>query len=216
MPERIRQARSSCIRRRIIQATIRLHREIGFKKTTVADIARGASMSPANVYRFFPSRQAIEEAIVADLLEHVVVAATLAACGGSALERLTAALRAISQLNEHRLENDSKQHELVAAAVRENWTVALSHADRIRGLVRAIIAAGQASGELRPGSPMAMTCCVLEAMDGYLSPSRIDAATLRPTFDAMMDFCAGALRKPPLGHPVDVTADLRLRSVGQR
>ena len=44
---------------------------------------------------------------------------------------------------------------------------------------------------------MAMTCCLLEAMDGYLSPSRINAATVRPTFDEMMDFCAGALRHVP-------------------
>ncbi len=87
-----------------------------------------------------PSKQAIEEAVVADLFEQVSAAATLAARGGSALERLTAALSAISQLHEHRLENDSKLHELIAAAVRENWAVALSYADRIRGLVRAIIA----------------------------------------------------------------------------
>jgi AcrR family transcriptional regulator len=192
MQQRIGQAGSSCISRRIVKAAIRLHREIGFKKTTVADIARGASMSPANVYRFFASKQAIEEAVVTELFEDVSTAATLAARGGSPLERLTAALRAISQLHEHLLENDSK-HELVAAAVRENWAVALSYADRIRGLVRAIIAAGQASGELRPGSPMAMTCCLLEAMDGYLSPLRINAATVRPTFDEMMDFCAGVL-----------------------
>jgi AcrR family transcriptional regulator len=195
MQERIRQARSSCIRRRILQAAVRLHREIGFRKTTVADIARGASMSPSNVYRFFPSKQAIEEAIMTDLFEHVSAAATFAARGGSAPERLTAALRAISQLHERRLKTDSKQHELVAAAVRENWAVARSCADRIRGLVRAIIAAGQANGELRPGSSMAMTCCLLEAMDGYLNPSRINAATVRPTFDEMMDFCAGALRQ---------------------
>ena len=132
MQQRIRYG-SSCIRRQIVQAAIRLHREIGFKKTTIADIARAASMSPANVYRFFPSKQAIEEAAVADLFEQVSAAATLAARGGSAPERLTAALRAISQLHEHRLKNDSKQHELVAAAVRENWAVALSYADWIPG-----------------------------------------------------------------------------------
>ena len=79
MQERIPQAGSSCIRQRIVQAAIRLHRQIGFKKTTVADIARGASMSPANVYRFFASKQAIEEAVVADLFEQVSAAATLAA-----------------------------------------------------------------------------------------------------------------------------------------
>jgi AcrR family transcriptional regulator len=215
MQQRIPQAGSSCIRPRIVQAAIRLHREIGFKKTTVADIARAASMSPANVYRFFPSKHAIEEAVVADLLEQVSAAATLAARGGSAIERLTAALRAISQLHERRLENDSKQHELVAAAVRENWAVALSYADRIRGLVRAIIVAGQASGELRQESPAAMTCCLLEAMDGYLSPSRISTATVRPTFDEMMDFCAGALRHAPWDQSIDLAADLRPKAVAQ-
>ena len=215
MQERIRQARSSCIRRRILQAAVRLHREIGFRKTTVADIARGASMSPANVYRFFPSKQAIEEVAVAGLFEHVSAAATLAARDGSALERLMAALKTISQLHEHRLKNDSKHHELVAAAVRENWAVALSCADRIRGLVRAIIAAGQASGELRPGSSMAMTCCLLDAMDGYLNPSRINAATVRPAFDEMMDFCAGALHHVPWGQSIDLAADLRPKAVAQ-
>ena len=216
MQERKPQAGSPCIRERIVQAAIRLHRQIGFKKTTVADIARGGSMSPANVYRFFPSKQAIEEAVVAELFEDISAAATLAARGGSALERLTAALRAISQLHEHLLENDSKQHELIAAAVRENWAIALSSADRIRELVRAIITGGQASGELRPGSPRAMTCCLLEAMDGYLNPARINAATVRPAFDEMMDFCADALRHDPWGQSIDLAADLRPEAVAQR
>lgn len=216
MQQRIGQAGWTCMRRRILQAAIRLHCEIGYKKTTVADIARGASMSPANVYRFFASKQAIEEAVVAGLFEHVSASATLAARGGSALERLTAALRAISQLHEHLLKNDSKQHELVAAALRENWAVALSYADQIQGLVRGIIAGGQASGELRPGSPMAMTWCLLEAMDGYLNPSQIDAAPVRPAFDEMMEFCAVALRHAPWGQSIDLTADLCPKAVAQR
>jgi AcrR family transcriptional regulator len=214
MQEQIFHSGSSHIRRRIVQAAIRLHREIGFTKTTVADIARGAAMSPANVYRFFPSKQAIEEAVVAEQFEEMSTAATLASrSGGPALERLGAVLKAISQLHERRLANDSKQHELVAAAVRENWTVALSYADRIRGLVRAIIAAGQASSELRPGGPMAMACCLLEAMDAHLSPSRINAATVRPTFDEMMDFCARALRHVPWGQSMDMGADLRPKAM---
>ena len=69
MQERILQVRSSCTRQRIVHAAIRLYREIGYRKTTVADIARGTSMSPANVYRFFASRRALEEAVVAGLFE---------------------------------------------------------------------------------------------------------------------------------------------------
>jgi hypothetical protein len=71
------------------------------------------------------------------------------------------------------------------------------------------------SGELRPGTPMTMTCCLLEAMDGYLNPSRINAAAVRPTFDEMMDFCAGALRHVPRGRSIDRAADLRPRVVAQ-
>ena len=217
MQEQILPSRSPLTRRRILQAAVRLHREIGFKKTTVADVARGASMSPANVYRFFPSKQALEEAVVADLFEQVSAAATLAACGGgSALKRLTAVFTTISQLHDDRLANDSKLHELLAAAVREDWPVALSHVDRIRGVVRPIIAAGQVSGEVRPGSPMALTCCLLEAMDAYLSPSRINALTIRPTFDEMMDFCAGALRHVPLGQSMDIGIELRPKAVAHR
>jgi hypothetical protein len=154
---------------------------------------------------------------VAELFEEVSMAATQAArSGGSALQRLAATLRTISQFHANRMARDSKLHELMAAAARENWPVALSYADRIRGLVQPIIAAGQTSSELAAGSPIALTCCLFEAMDAYLSPSRINAATLRPTFSEMMDFCGGALREPPLWHSVDAPADQRVRSVGQR
>jgi hypothetical protein len=103
----------------------------------------------------------------------------------------------ISQLHADRAVNDGRLHELVAEAARENWPIVLSHADRIRGIVRLVIVAGQASAELRPGSPMALTCCLLEAMDTYLSPSRIKAAAVRPTFEKMMSFCAAALKNGP-------------------
>jgi hypothetical protein len=62
---------------------------------------------------------------------------------------------------------------------------------------------------------MAMTCCLLEAMDGYLNPSRINTATVRPTFDEMMDFCASALHHVPWGQAIDLAADLSPKAVAQ-
>ena len=50
-------------RRLIIEAAERLFRQIGFQKTTVADIARELHMSPANVYRFFAAKSEINEAV---------------------------------------------------------------------------------------------------------------------------------------------------------
>ena len=40
------------VRERILVIAERLFREIGYQKTTVADIAKALQMSPANIYRF--------------------------------------------------------------------------------------------------------------------------------------------------------------------
>src|SRR3974377_331132 len=48
---------------RIMEGGEGLFRRLGFAKTAVADIAAELRMSPANVYRFFPSKNAIVEAI---------------------------------------------------------------------------------------------------------------------------------------------------------
>src|SRR5258708_39578485 len=48
---------------RIMDPAEALFRRLGFAKPAVADIAAELDMSPANVYRFFPSKNAIVEAI---------------------------------------------------------------------------------------------------------------------------------------------------------
>jgi len=55
-------------RRLIIEAAKRLFLQMGFDKTTVADIARELQMSPANVYRYFAAKSEINEAVCMDLL----------------------------------------------------------------------------------------------------------------------------------------------------
>ena len=214
-----RRGGSSCTRGRIVQAAIRLYREIGYRKTTVADVARDASMSPANLYRFYPSRRALEEAVVTELLEGVSAAAASAARGErSGLERLNAVFRAISRIHEDRLANHVRLHELVVAAGQADWPASLSHADRLRGVVQSVIAAGQAGGEFRAGSPMALACCLLVAMDAYLNPSRIKTTAVRPGFNEMMSFCAGALGNAASVNAASfqvtsIGADLRYKSV---
>ncbi|MBR1133054.1 TetR/AcrR family transcriptional regulator [Bradyrhizobium iriomotense] len=207
--------RTRSARRRIVQAAIHLYGEMGHNKTTVADIARSLSMSSASVYRFFPSRRAIEEAVVEEVLEEAVGAAAEAAGGsGPALRRLAAILKAIADCNEARPAKHRRLQDLVTLAVRQNWTVVLAYHDRIRGLVRPIIGTGQARGELQGGSPMALTCCLLEAMDVHLNPSRVGAATLRPSFGEMLRFCTDALRRTPFLQPAEMTAPVQLKAAG--
>ena len=62
-------------RERILVVAERLFREIGYQKTTVADIAKVLRMSPANVYRFFDSKKAIHEGVARGLMGGVEDAA---------------------------------------------------------------------------------------------------------------------------------------------
>jgi AcrR family transcriptional regulator len=47
-----RESKEKDTHKLIVEVAERLFRQIGFQKTTVADIARELHMSPANVYRF--------------------------------------------------------------------------------------------------------------------------------------------------------------------
>src|SRR4030088_1653151 len=76
-------------RARIMDAAEALFRRLGFSKTAVADIAAELKMSPANVYRFFPSKNAIIEAICQRCLGELEDKAwAVARSRGTAAERI--------------------------------------------------------------------------------------------------------------------------------
>ncbi|WP_377828880.1 TetR/AcrR family transcriptional regulator [Bradyrhizobium lupini] len=58
-------------RARILGAAEEHFRLVGYHRTSVADIAAELGMSPANIYRFFPSRNAINESICERLMNEV-------------------------------------------------------------------------------------------------------------------------------------------------
>src|SRR6202142_4666283 len=86
-------------RERILVVAERLFREIGYQKTTVADIAKMLRMSPANVYRFFDSKKAIHEGVARSLMGGVEDAAqAIATRRGPAATRPRGPLTAIHRM----------------------------------------------------------------------------------------------------------------------
>ena len=59
----------------ILATAERLFRDVGYLKTTVADIAKTLKMSPANIYRFFDSKKSIHEGVARRLMAEVEDAA---------------------------------------------------------------------------------------------------------------------------------------------
>jgi AcrR family transcriptional regulator len=181
---------------RILVTAERLFREIGYQKTTVADIAKVLKMSPANVYRFFDSKRAIHEAVACRLMGEVEQAATaIAAKSGSPTARLRELLMTVHFMNRERFVGDSKLHEMVAIAMEEDWKVCDTHLELLCATVGQLIAEGMASGEFKPGDPMTTALCVFSSMVRFFHPQIIAqcAAKPGPTLEQMVDFVIGSI-----------------------
>ncbi|MGH6741998.1 MAG: TetR/AcrR family transcriptional regulator, partial [Bradyrhizobium sp.] len=147
-------------RERILVVAERLFRQIGYQKTTVADIAKELRMSPANVYRFFDSKKAIHEGVARGLMGEVEVEARrIASEPGPAKPRLRELLKTIHRMNTERYVGDSKLHEMVAVAMEEDWDVCVAHMELITETIGSVIAEGAATGEFEITEvPLAATC----------------------------------------------------------
>src|SRR5947209_20188690 len=153
------------VRERILVTAERLFREIGYQKTTVADIAKALHMSPANVYRFFDSKKSINAGVARRLMGQVEgKSQAIAQEPGSAAKRLRELLTAIHRMNADRYVGDAKMHEMVAVAMEENWDVCRAHVDCITGVVANVIADGIATGEFPVSDAGLAAVCTVTAM----------------------------------------------------
>ena len=181
------------VRERILVTAERLFREIGYQKTTVADIAKTLRMSPANVYRFFDSKKAINAGVARRLMgqvEHATQA--IAKAPGSPTQRLRELLMSISRMNADRYVADAKMHEMVAAAMEENWDVCRAHVEAITGAIAKVIADGAAAGEFEVPDVNLAAVCTCTAMVRFFHPQLIAESAAHhkpsPSLDQMIDF----------------------------
>ncbi len=183
-------------RERILVVAERLFREIGYQKTTVADIAKVLRMSPANVYRFFDSKKAIHEGVARGLMGEVEEAAQAIAAGqGPAASRLRELMTTVHRKNSERYVGDSKLHEMVEVAMQESWEVCVAHIQRITETIGAIIADGAASGEFEVRDVPLAALCSCTAMLRFFHPQMIAQSINKPgpSLDQMIDFVVAAL-----------------------
>jgi AcrR family transcriptional regulator len=183
-------------RERILVVAERLFREIGYQKTTVADIAKVLRMSPANVYRFFDSKKAIHEGVARGLMGEVEAEAqAISATPGPAARRLRELIVTINRMNSERYIGDSKLHEMVEIAMQESWNVCVAHMEVITGTIAEVIAQGAASGEFEAPDVALAAMCTCTAMMRFFHPQMIAQCADKPgpSIDQAVDFVLAAL-----------------------
>jgi AcrR family transcriptional regulator len=143
---------------RILSVAEEHFRRVGYAKTAVADIAAELGMSSANVYRFFPSKSAINEAICSRILAdcHAMMSA-IADGPGSAGERLEKLLLAMHEFNARCYTSERRMHDMVEAAMEENWSVIQDHLTFVVETLGRLAAEGAATGEFKPVADPRMT-----------------------------------------------------------
>ncbi len=148
-----RQRRKDARPAELIEAALQAFSETGFGGTKIEDIARRAGVAKGTVYRYFPTKDALFEAVVR---EHITpIFARLESSGdssGDASSQLVAIVRRIyTELIEHPVRR-TIMHILIAEGNRFPQLTEFYHAEVIakgKRILRRAIKRGIDSGEFR-------------------------------------------------------------------
>jgi AcrR family transcriptional regulator len=148
------KAKPDDTRARIMDTAEALFRRLGYAKTAVADIAAELKMSPANVYRFFPSKNAIIEAICQRCLAELEERSwAVARSRGSAAERIEGLVLEILAYHKENHLTDQRVNDMVLAAIELSWGAIRAHKEHMRMVFEAILRDGIERGEFEPVDP---------------------------------------------------------------
>ncbi|NGM22146.1 TetR/AcrR family transcriptional regulator [Roseomonas stagni] len=189
-------------RRRIEDTAEALFRSMGYQKTAVADIARELGMSPANIYRFYASKSAINEAIAARMLTGVEGDIwTIARGREPASERLRLLLRTLHQRHMALFFSERRLHDMVTAAMSEHWGVVERFIHSIQTAIRHVLMDGLASGEFG-------------GIEAERTAESIKQATLPFTHPGLIAECMANIKSDTeLAQDLEAMVDLLLRAL---
>ena len=137
------------VRGNILEAARKRFLHYGYAKTTMAEIASDCSMSPGNLYRYFPGKLDIAEAICTEAGEYAVarLREVTRRPSRTARERLRDFLFAVMKLTYDQLEYDKQVFEMARVVASERPQFANRILALNRALLSEILAAGNASSE---------------------------------------------------------------------
>ncbi|AQZ62358.1 Transcriptional regulator, TetR family [[Actinomadura] parvosata subsp. kistnae] len=157
----------------IVSATEEVLRRHGPDKTTVLDVARVLGVSHGSVYRHFPSKAALREAVIRRWLDRVreELAAAVRDPGLTPSERLRALLTAMFTQKWAKADNDPELFATFRVLATEHSSVSSAHVADLLAQIRAIVEDGIAVGDFAPGDPEVTARAILDATSRFHNPA---------------------------------------------
>ena len=136
-------------RERILEAAEEVLRRFGPAKATVVDVARALDVSHGSVYRHFPSKAALRDAVAERWLARISTPlAAVAAEKGSPLDRLRRWFDLLIRFKRKKALDDPELFATYSQLVSSAREVVQAHVGELTGQLARIIADGIARGEL--------------------------------------------------------------------
>jgi AcrR family transcriptional regulator len=157
----------------ILTATEDVLRRHGPEKATVLDVARALGVSHASIYRHFPSKAALREAVTRRWLNraHEGIAVVAADTRLAAPERLRAWINALFASKRAVTSEDPELFATFRVLVAEHSNVVADFVADLIEQLRVIIADGIASGDFTSADPAVTARAVFDATMGYHHPA---------------------------------------------
>jgi AcrR family transcriptional regulator len=159
---------------RILELAADHLRRFGPKRTTIVGIAEAAGMSHANVYRYFPSKQALFEAVTALWLQPLERQLRLVVEGQDpAYDKLERALAALQRAYREKLDVDPILFRLLCEAIEKGHVVARKHRNKVQSEIQTIVEEGINSGSFRLNDRRRAMALVFDLAHRFIQPVSI-------------------------------------------
>jgi AcrR family transcriptional regulator len=183
---------------RILDVAANQLRRDGYNRLRVVAVAAEAGMSHGNVYRYFPSKEVLADAVLARWLKDIE-RGTLEAAGAPdpADDKLERMLSLVAQGYRALLNQDAKLFAVFADAAAQDRVIARRHRTRIRELLERALDEGMSTGIFPPGSRNAITAFVFDVAYRFIHPVAVQLDVRAPETQLRdrRDRCIDALLK---------------------
>jgi AcrR family transcriptional regulator len=175
---------------RILEVTEDVLRRFGLAKATVVDVARALDVSHGSVYRHFPSKASLREAVAKRWLDRVSSPLReITESKDPAPARLERWLRTLCLAKQKKVSEDPEMFATYLTLAREACSVVKAHKDGLIDQIAAIISDGVKQGAFDVTDAKASARAIFEATSRYQHPAHADEwkdPDLGVRFDALL------------------------------
>ncbi|MHC2299270.1 AcrR family transcriptional regulator [Rhizobium mongolense] len=185
---------------RILSAAETLCAIYGSGKTNVRDIASYLKMSPANVYRFFPSKLALYDELVAQVLKNNFPVMQPGSGRFTSAETLREFMLGLHRRVLALMRDEEKIFELLTVADDERWPAFEVHAKRVIDVVAELVEEGVRAREFRQQDILRAAECLCGSTAALWEPKAIKNFHFRRSLitpEDLISFSVEALRNGP-------------------